>query len=289
MVCHLVWSCVKTGHDDCIVDCYSKVLIMLTCFRKSQSGGNHVKDSCSLSITENKSLQELREESPEKKSRFKVMQAMDTVQKEEAKENPSKNRFQVQPASQPDEVIENKSDETKDKPDLVVEKQDMEKLEKDEESNDAKVEKRGRFNIKTDDTPPVVEPTSAVTTTTTVEAASKDEAKVKDVETKPDPPAQSKESEKVVEVDTSKEGSVGKDAKEPEKEPEPIATVEEKKTVVDDKKVEEDDKDEDITQSEEEEPKKAVDSSPDGGRYLKFDEEIGRGSFKTVYKGLMKV
>ena len=55
------------------------------------------------------------------------------------------------------------------------------------------------------------------------------------------------------------------------------------------KKIEEDDKDEDITQSEEEEPKKAVDSSPDGGRYLKFDEEIGRGSFKTVYKGLMKV
>jgi hypothetical protein len=29
----------------------------------------------------------------------------------------------------------------------------------------------------------------------------------------------------------------------------------------------------------------AVDVSPDG-RYLKFDEEIGRGSFKTVYRGL---
>ena len=74
-------------------------------------------------------VQELREESPEKKSRFKVMQAMDSVQKEEAKENPSKNRFQVQPASQPDEVIENKSDEKKEKSELVVEKQDMEKLE----------------------------------------------------------------------------------------------------------------------------------------------------------------
>ena len=30
---------------------------------------------------------------------------------------------------------------------------------------------------------------------------------------------------------------------------------------------------------------KAVASSP-GGRFLKFDVEIGRGSFKTVYKGL---
>lgn len=29
----------------------------------------------------------------------------------------------------------------------------------------------------------------------------------------------------------------------------------------------------------------AIDVSPDG-RYLKFDEEIGRGSFKTVYRGL---
>lgn len=30
---------------------------------------------------------------------------------------------------------------------------------------------------------------------------------------------------------------------------------------------------------------KAISKSPDG-RFLKFDEEIGRGSFKTVYKGL---
>lgn len=35
---------------------------------------------------------------------------------------------------------------------------------------------------------------------------------------------------------------------------------------------------------EEEEEEKARDTSPDG-RFLKF-EEIGRGSFKTVYKGL---
>ena len=57
-------------------------------------------------------------------------------------------------------------------------------------------------------------------------------------------------------------------------------------TKAEDKKEDgDDDKEDDITQSEEEEPKQAVDSSPDGGRYLKFDEEIGHGSFKTVYKG----
>jgi WNK lysine deficient protein kinase len=36
---------------------------------------------------------------------------------------------------------------------------------------------------------------------------------------------------------------------------------------------------------DEEEEAPAKDSSPDG-RFLKFGEEIGRGSFKTVYKGL---
>ncbi|XP_022249285.1 serine/threonine-protein kinase EDR1-like isoform X2 [Limulus polyphemus] len=36
---------------------------------------------------------------------------------------------------------------------------------------------------------------------------------------------------------------------------------------------------------EEDEAVKARDTSPDG-RFLKFEEEIGRGSFKTVYKGL---
>jgi len=34
-----------------------------------------------------------------------------------------------------------------------------------------------------------------------------------------------------------------------------------------------------------EEEEEAIDVSPNG-RYLKFDEEIGRGSFKTVYRGL---
>uniref|UniRef100_S4RL59 Protein kinase domain-containing protein n=1 Tax=Petromyzon marinus TaxID=7757 RepID=S4RL59_PETMA len=36
---------------------------------------------------------------------------------------------------------------------------------------------------------------------------------------------------------------------------------------------------------EEEAEMKAIDTSTDG-RFLKFDIELGRGSFKTVYKGL---
>ena len=56
--------------------------------------------------------------------------------------------------------------------------------------------------------------------------------------------------------------------------------------VPEDKRDAEEDKEDDNEQNEEEEPKKAVDSSPEGGRYLKYDEEIGRGSFKTVYKGI---
>lgn len=35
----------------------------------------------------------------------------------------------------------------------------------------------------------------------------------------------------------------------------------------------------------EDEEEVAVDKSPDG-RFLRFTEEIGRGSFKTVYRGL---
>jgi len=41
----------------------------------------------------------------------------------------------------------------------------------------------------------------------------------------------------------------------------------------------------DLTATENVEEEKAVASSPDG-RFLKFDVEIGRGSFKTVYKAL---
>ena len=38
-------------------------------------------------------------------------------------------------------------------------------------------------------------------------------------------------------------------------------------------------------EKDEEKEEKAISNSPDG-RFLKFDFEIGRGSFKTVYKGL---
>ena len=116
----------------------------------------------------------------------------------------------------------------------MVEKQDMEKLEKEEEG---KVEKRGRFNIKTDE-------------------QKKSE----------DPQLQSP--------------AVADQSKTPSSS-EAVAM----KEVPEDKRETEEDKEDDNEQNEEEEPKKAVDSSPEGGRYLKYDEEIGRGSFKTVYKG----
>lgn len=44
-------------------------------------------------------------------------------------------------------------------------------------------------------------------------------------------------------------------------------------------------KKEEAEEEEEEDDMKAVATSPDG-RFLKFDIELGRGSFKTVYKGL---
>ena len=40
------------------------------------------------------------------------------------------------------------------------------------------------------------------------------------------------------------------------------------------------------TKEKEEPEEKVIDTSPNDGRYLKFESEIGRGSFKTVYKGL---
>ena len=163
--------------------------------------------------------------------------------------------------------------------DLVVEKQDMEKLEKEEENGEVKVEKRGRFKVQSDqslDTPtdPPAADTDLKTNNTEVEAASPSESEA----TKDNPDDKPAEAPKE-DAETKKE-EVVVETKE---------KVEEKKEVVEEKKeVVEDDKDDDITQSEEEEPKQAVDTSPDGGRYLKFDEEIGHGSFKTVYKGNKK-
>ena len=56
-----------------------------------------------------------------------------------------------------------------------------------------------------------------------------------------------------------------------------------KKEAEADKKEEESDKKEDVNEIEEVQAV-AIDQAPDE-RYLKFDEEIGRGSFKTVFKG----
>jgi hypothetical protein len=64
-----------------------------------------------------------------------------------------------------------------------------------------------------------------------------------------------------------------KEAKELPKETKPAVATEKEKEKSDTEEL------------EEEEEEEAVDVSPNG-RYLKFDEEIGRGSFKTVYRGL---
>ena len=145
------------------------------------------------------------------------------------------------PAQTPDTSLSSNTDKESDSHkseeagvELVVEKQDMEKLEKEEEG---KVEKRGRFNIKTDE-------------------------QKKAEESQPNSPAVTEQNS----VTSSSETAAMKE-------------------VPDDKREVEEEKEDDNEQNEEEEPKKAVDSSPEGGRYLKYDEEIGRGSFKTVYKG----
>ena len=114
----------------------------------------------------------------------------------------------------------------------------MEKLEKEEEG---KVEKRGRFNIKTDEQKKEESPSPAAPAPT-----------------------------------TNSDQNNG-----------PASAEAAMREVPEDKREAEEDKEEDNEQNEEEEPKKAVDSSPEGGRYLKYDEEIGRGSFKTVYKGIL--
>ncbi|XP_061474173.1 serine/threonine-protein kinase WNK2 isoform X8 [Rhineura floridana] len=59
----------------------------------------------------------------------------------------------------------------------------------------------------------------------------------------------------------------------------------EKKEVPESNKDKSKSKKEDAEEEEEEADMKAVATSPDG-RFLKFDIELGRGSFKTVYKGL---
>ena len=198
----------------------------------------------------------MKEESPEKKSKEKVgstsLAYVDSGNRELETAEVNKTRFKVKPTEKEDLIInvadsEEKVDEVSSIKPSVVEKQDMEKLEKEEDKVELR-EKRGRFAVRTDQSQEVPEIA----------------------------PAKNKDDSKKTEEKTEEKKEILDESKE---------VPEEKKETVDDKKDLDDDKDDEITQSEEEEPKKAVEASPEGGRYLKFDEEIGRGSFKTVYKG----
>ena len=198
----------------------------------------------------------MKEESPKKKSREKVgstsVAYVDSGNRELETAEVNKTRFKVKPTEKEDLIInvadsEEKVDEVSSIKPSVVEKQDMEKLEKEEDKVELR-EKRGRFAVRTDQSQEVSEIA----------------------------PANNNDDSKKNEEKTEEKKEIVEESKE---------VPEEKKETVDDKKDLDDDKDDEITQSEEEEPKKAVEASPEGGRYLKFDEEIGRGSFKTVYKG----
>ena len=125
----------------------------------------------------------------------------------------------------------------------VVEKQDMEKLEKEPEEEEERTEevevevnRRGRFNVGNVKVVKVVKEAPA-------EVAAVSEA-----------PAVVKEAEVVEEVVVAEKDST--------EEPEDVKEDNEPEV----------------------EEAKAIDQGPDQ-RYLKFDEEIGRGSFKTVFKG----
>jgi hypothetical protein len=137
----------------------------------------------------------------------------------------------------------------------VVEKQDMEKLEKEGEKGEKEEEvelrgKRGRFNVGN-----------------IKEAGAAGEAAEKAEEEAP-----AGENPKVAEESALESALPDKD---------PASVPGEVKSDDSEKK----DEDNEV----EPEEAKAIDQGPDGGtadkRYLKFDEEIGRGSFKTVFKG----
>ena len=141
--------------------------------------------------------------------------------------------------------------ERSDLADPVVEKQDMEKLEKEGEKGEKEEEvelrgKRGRFNVGN-----------------IKEARAAEKAEEE---------APAAENPKVAEESALETALPDKD---PADEPGEVKSDDSEK------------KDEDNEVEPEE--AKAIDQGPDGGtadkRYLKFDEEIGRGSFKTVFKG----
>jgi len=227
------------------------------------SGGS---STTTISMSDDVSLRSLKEESPENRSRFQVAPGIlqdDSNERSsgsyasrtypDRRKGLSRVHSGCRSSSRKGSSLgdNNKQDNKKVEEgvggEAVVEKQDMEKLEKEEE-NGEKVEKRGRFNVGNIKVVKVGNNLSLDTET---------------------PPA----DKEVVEVNINNQNGKSKaeDAKD---------SVEEVLEEKSDKK----DIEEDSEPNEEEEPK-AIDSSMDD-RYLKFDEEIGRGSFKTVFKGL---
>ena len=235
------------------------------------SGGS---STTTISMSDEASLRSLKEESPENRSRFQV--APGILQGDTNERSPGSYTCRTYPdrrkplsrvlsggrsssrkgsslgERQDNNRQDNKKVEEGGGGEAVVEKQDMEKLEKEEEDVEEKVEKRGRFNVGNIK---VVKVGNKVAGESDTDNTEKEVGEVKNVAVEKEIPAENTESV------------------EPVKE-----TVE-----VVDEKIEKKEAEEEPEQNEEEEPK-AIDSSMDD-RYLKFDEEIGRGSFKTVFKG----
>ena len=241
------------------------------------SGGS---STTTISMADDASLRSLKEESPENRSRFQV--APGILQADTNERTPGSYTCRTYPdrrkplsrvlsggrsssrkgSSLGDNSLnrqDNRKVEEGGGGEPVVEKQDMEKLEKEEEDVEEKVEKRGRFNVGNIK---VVKVDNKVSGESDTENTEKEVGEVKQ-ETKEEKEVQTTEIEST-------------ESSEPVKE---NVTLDE---VTDDRN-EKKDPEEDPEQNEEEEPK-AIDSSMDD-RYLKFDEEIGRGSFKTVFKG----
>lgn len=106
-----------------------------------------------------------------------------------------------------------------------------------------------------------------------------DEQRVTKTETSP-PGGDSPRTE-----DRQPPGGLHKEGEEKPGEAGPLTEKEKVECERDEKDKDEREEEERRAPVEEEDAEEAVDKSP-GGRFLKFDHEIGRGSFKTVYRGL---
>ena len=170
----------------------------------------------------------------------------------------------------------------------MVEKQDMEKLEKEGEGREEAKEvrevqevevvevKKGRFNVGNVNSEVIAVKVAEadVPNDTTANKDSPEEPKGEEVK------GEKKEEEGVKKEEGGDQKEVGDKVEEAADKKEAEA---DKKEAEADKKEEEADKKEDVNEIEEAQAV-AIDQAPDE-RYLKFDEEIGRGSFKTVFKG----